>query len=278
MVAASISTFVYAVLFYCLSFRVRYDSLSTSFFWVVIFALASIVESLITAWKCHQGRPRRTWINVMLGMWSGFLVGCFMGDRFWYSHMVSQYHLHDMNSYVNIDPMADRGQSFMDAGAIYFKEDSHVRTANALAFHNGKTYCVAPIVRGTPEERNKTAMDVGSSNTIDFWAVGTDCCGENGDTFSCGDAHSMVARSGMRVLDENYVSMYLLATQEWSASSGLPASNPLFFTWCADPLLRMDAEYGRAVKDYWTNFWVYLVAWIGVAFLVQGFLKGIGVP
>merc|ERR1719210_2377562 len=103
---------------------------------------------------------------------------------------MSYYHYKDMTSYVNVDPSVDWGQSFMDSGAIYFKDGSFVLTNKSLAFHNGATFCVAPIVRedlkyhgGPGGLETVSGFSVPRSGTVDFWAVGTGCCGADGEDF-----------------------------------------------------------------------------------------------
>ena len=64
---------------------------------------------------------------------------------------------------------------------------------------------------------------------------GTNCCGEDGNSFTCGSVANAKARSGLRLLDETAQKNYLIAVQEWVGTTGLPARHPLFFTWTVDP-------------------------------------------
>eukprot|EP00405_Crypthecodinium_cohnii_P006493 CAMPEP_0194778874 /NCGR_PEP_ID=MMETSP0323_2-20130528/69438_1 /TAXON_ID=2866 ORGANISM="Crypthecodinium cohnii, Strain Seligo" /NCGR_SAMPLE_ID=MMETSP0323_2 /ASSEMBLY_ACC=CAM_ASM_000346 /LENGTH=171 /DNA_ID=CAMNT_0039716261 /DNA_START=119 /DNA_END=631 /DNA_ORIENTATION=- len=141
-----------------------------------------------------------------------------------------------MASYLNIDPETDKGQSYMDAGTVYFKDGSHVLRSHGVSFHNGEMYCVAPIVMGNEAGSFTTPR----SGTVDFWAVGKNCCGISGADFSCGDSLSGMAHSGLRSLDERSRSMYLLGVQEWSATNGIPVKHPLFFEWVKDPVSYID--------------------------------------
>jgi hypothetical protein len=193
-----------------------------------------------------------------------------------------------MVSYVNVDPGVDVGSSFMDASTIYFKESAYVLTQKALAFHNGATYCVAPIVRQPvqliPSQshsdvlRTVTGFAAPRSGTIDFWAVGKDCCGKTGTdgpppTFTCGQATSPVARSGMRVLDSNERNMYLLAVQQWSASTGLPVRHPLFFSWAKDPIAEVESLYQLACADFWYGLVITLMVSLVLGFVLQVVLQ-----
>lgn len=171
-------------------------------------------------------------------MWVAFASGHLLGDRYWHREIVQHFIWGDMAQYLDVNPDVDRGQSYMDAGTMYFKEGSYVLADRAVAFHSGSTYCVAPIARA-PEQPATQAINgfaLPTSGTVDFWAVGTDCCGVNGEAFECGDSRSVVARAGLRVVDETQRSMYLLGVQEFSATTGVPVRHPLFFSWVRDPV------------------------------------------
>lgn len=215
------------------------------------FALAALML-YVARMRRRRHRPTRVWFACALGLALGALYGAHRGNVAWYDKMVKFYGYHDMGDYVNLDPAQDVGQAFMDAGTVYFKESSFVLTRKALAFHNGATYCVAPIVRElleleSPEKAaasgrlmTETNYALPRAGTVDYWAVGTNCCGTtgtDGDGFTCGDTHSMVARAGLRLLDAKERENYLLATQQWSASIGLPVRTPLFFHWVKDPVV-----------------------------------------
>ena len=66
-----------------------------------------------------------------------------------------------------------------------------------------EVYCVAPIT--TPSMLTQT---------LDFWAVGTDCCGTSSSDFRCGEYANPRARSGLRVLDESVLPNYRARWQE----------------------------------------------------------------
>merc|ERR1719277_2170016 len=105
----------------------------------------------------------------------------------------------------------------MDSGQIYFREGSKVDTSQVVAFKHDTTYCVAPIVshpllnRGDSEE----VMRMPESGTVDFWAIGTDCCSPS--NFTCGMAADHRARAGLRLLRDDARPFYLMAVEEWVA-------------------------------------------------------------
>jgi len=241
------STLIWAVVYVCSCFSVRYSDGSLATIGVLTCLLVCMFFALVAVTGFRRRKPSRSWISSAVVIWICFGAGYVYGDRYWHSSMVNYYTWADMGSYVNIDPDGDRGQSYMDAGTVYFKDGSYVLRDHTIAFRNGLTYCVAPIVRAPIEyqEGSKTPETVNGfvvprSGTVDFWAVGTDCCGPSGNRFECGDVNSPVARSGMRILDDTSRSMFLLGVQEWSATTGLPVRHPLFFRWTSDPIRYTD--------------------------------------
>lgn len=277
---AVLSTFVFLVVFISCVFGVRYhnNSLAVALVGVCIAFCAGLI--LIAGLKFRSSKPSRSWIALASCAWTALAFAYLIGNRYWHENMVSYYYLQEMASYVNIDPAMDKGQSYMDAGTVYFKEGSYVLRGKSIAFRNGLTYCVAPIVRapvddqagsGAPETTSGFVMP--HSGTVDFWAVGTDCCGRDGNTFNCGEVASRVARSGMRSLDDTARSMYLLAVQEWSATTGLPVRHPLFFNWVKDPLRYQSDIISNAWQDFWLHVTGYFVASLVFSFLLHAIMQ-----
>jgi len=233
-----LSTLIFALVYQCVCSEARYHGSAVVVVAVAAGCTTSLALMALAAMKYRGDKPSRFWIALALCVSVSFSAAYLLGERYWFQHLASYYTWGDMASYVNIDPFKDRGQSFMDAGAIYFKDGSYVLKNNAVAFRNGHTYCVAPIVRKVGNVSKQQAggfeMDLGGS--VDFWAVGVDCCGPKGEHFECGDTNSRIARSGLRELDTSSRPMYLLGVQEWSARTGLPVKHPLFFTWVKDPI------------------------------------------
>jgi hypothetical protein len=271
---AILATATFAIIFYAVCFEVRYRSAGTSLLIALILIVACTALTLSAVIRYRKHRPSRRLFSTAVVMWGALIAGYTLGDRNWYMHTVKYFTYQEMASYINIDPDIDRGQSYMDAGTVYFKEDSTVRTNRAVAFHNGLTYCVAPILRDSmnggqsssagPSLQTLNGFTPPMSGTVDFWAVGTNCCGDRGDTFTCGDVDSTLARSGLRLLDDTARSMYLLAVQEWSATTGLPVRHPLFFHWTTDPISHAESLQNRVGP--------ILVYHAFVCFVVSGFV------
>mmetsp|Transcript_1873 Transcript_1873/g.4178 ORF Transcript_1873/g.4178 Transcript_1873/m.4178 type:complete len:306 (+) Transcript_1873:74-991(+) len=274
-VTAIASTFVSALIFYCRCFELRHKDSGVATILTALCILISGLVVLVAFLRCRNRRPARPWIVAAVLLIAAVVSGFAEGDQKWYKHTASYFLYGSMASYVNVDPGADQGQTFMDAGTIYFKDGSFVLGTKSLAFRNGKTYCVAPILHDTPPT-NQSGSQVGRSaptrsGTVDFWAVGTDCCGRGG-TFTCDDAESGLARSGLRLLDDSARSMYLLAVQEWSAGTGIPVRHPVFFHWVKDPLAVTERIYSEVWQDYELYCIVFFLCSGVAAFAMHRFL------
>lgn len=240
---------------------------------VIPFALvvATVIVSLITRIKSQRRFPVRGHIATVICMWVGLVLGAVGGNWDYYFYMSRYLAYTDMASYTNIDPGLDMGQSYMDAGAIYFKEGSRVLTERSIAFQLEYVFCVAPIARDDMVLDPDTVHN--AAGTVDFWAVGVDCCESDGSHFRCGDVkvedgtedgyeaglevnRNLQARAGMRMLDDTLRPFYALAVQQWTASTMLPAKHPLFFHWVMDPMLQVDLIY----QNVRTQFQVHVVS------------------
>jgi len=227
--------------------------------------------------------PRRNLcINLAVCSWGVLIAGFYLGDRNFWLYTTNIYSYRDLVSYVDIDPAGDRGQAFMDTGHVYFKEHSYVLRQKYNKFKNADTYCVAPIIRGNFNAApGSTVMNVNGnvipdSGTYDWWAVGTNCCGEDGASsgnstgnFTCGEVGNPLARSGMRILSDTKRPFYLLAVQEWSATYGLPVKHPLFFTWVKDPLETEDQYSMDSSEVMWQYVWYVLLFAFIFSFLLH---------
>jgi len=270
---AIIATAIFAFVYYVVSFDIRFADPSAVFGVVLLVAAAAAAVTVQAVLLYRHHRNPRGWIALAVCMWAALPLGVVIGDLSWYHSMINYYNYQDMASYVNIDPFADKGQSYMDAGRVYFKDGSFVQQEQAIAFRNGHTYCVAPIVSHSLVPNDGGVFQVPPSGTVDWWAVGTDCCGRNGNMFECGAVHSRLARSGLRVLNDNSRSMYLLAVQEWSASTGLPVRHPVFFEWVKDPIAYTENIQTKAWQDYSINVVICFLVSLVVSFVLHLLLQ-----
>lgn len=267
----------YAFVFSVSAFQVRYQSFLTSITGVVLAFVAASSATLLIVQGVRQNKPIKTRVIVAAGLWCGLLAGKYYGDWSWYTYADSFFTLQDMASYVNVDPSWDKGTSYMDAGAVYFKSGTHVLRDKAIAFRNNEIYCVAPIVR-TPLSNATTAAGLAlpRSGTVDFWAVGKGCCAITGENFTCHDVGQRSSRSGLRVLDSVQREMYLLAVQEWSSTTGLPATHPLFFYWVKDPIRWQESMYDSVSGKLWVGSIAAVAGGLIGAGIIHAMLTTIG--
>lgn len=264
----------FAIIYLATAFDLRYYTPGFALLIGVGFFLAmSAAFTIFSVMSYHKGRPAKMWMVLSLCLWVATVASYRLADQNYWQHSNPYFNYDDMALYVNIDPALDRGQSYMDAGQVYFKESTYVSRGRAIGFKNGDTYCVAPIVReplinqdGTDQLETLSGFVLPKSGTVDFWAVGLNCCGANGDDFECGDSNKVMARAGMRLVDDHKRPMYLLAVQEWSATTGLPVRHPIFFHWVTNPILYRRGLYDTAWSIFQYHLFLFFVANIVLAF------------
>lgn len=257
------------------------------FYWAMavgpcLGVLACFIASLKPYRGLRRGKPERTSVVFALCCWFALALGLFLGETNFRKYAFAYYSYEDLALYTNIDPARDKGTSYMDAGQVYFKESSIVLTSKAIAYQNAGIYCAAPIVR-QPIEVQGTSQAVENvllpeAGTIDFWAVGQDCCDTTGTNFRCGAVGKPFARSGLRMLRDDVRPFYLMAVQEWNAWIGLPSKHPLFFHWVEDPITEVDSYLLKSKDEYWMHVSAFLMGNACVAFTALYGLKEAGLP
>jgi len=274
--------------------------------WKAALICGPLVGLVVCLWVSSVARlvfkhnmPARAKLANAACLWLGLLGGWYGGDQNFGHNMINHFTYQDSVSYMDIDPAVSKGQSYMDAGQVYFKEGTSVSKNDMVSFRSRTNFCAAPIV-GQPLRNQKGLLEVEmegdavipQSGTVDFWAVGTDCCDQSTREFTCGQAANPRARSGMRMIREDFRPYYLLAVQEWTArmcpTSGedntaaglakaaplicLPARHPLFFTWVEDPVEEVNNFYIKAMKDVNSHLVMFMA---GNAALMCGMLWGL---
>lgn len=236
---------------------------------------ACVVVSLKTRQSLRAVAPARGPFALAACLWVALALAALGGEENYRWHMLSYYQFQDLAAYTNIDPSLDKGQSYMDAGQVYFREDSRVATEQMVVFRSDGVYCAAPIISqpivnqdGEEQVEQDGPFKVSKSYTVDFWAVGMDCCDQETKVFTCGAVPDNAARAGIRLLRDDIRPFYLLAVQQWAArlcpvddntaegrAQAAPlicpqARHPLFFHWVRDPLLEVDTFYDKAMHMY----------------------------
>lgn len=159
----------------------------------------------------------------------------------------------------NVDPAVDSSSRYLDVGRVEFSNSTTLDLAKSIGFKNKEVYCVAPIVNNASK----------APATYDYWAVGLNCCDENG--FRCGEYKKPKARSGVRLLNEEQREFYTLAVNEAEATFGIKTALPLFFFWVEDSEALQRSWQAKTI-EYWllavVTFAAFLFAAVvaGVAF------------
>jgi hypothetical protein len=261
--SAWLTTVTFAVVHLCCSTPLfRYSNRLLALSFVLCFVVLCLALFLVAYRRRQRHEPYRSWLTAALFCSAAAVAGGVLGEKSWFQYSAFSFVYDKMASYVNIDPSVDKGRSYMDAGTVYFKEGSYVDSKSAIAFHNGLTYCVAPILRGNG------SRPIGT----DFWAIGVDCCGDNAEKFRCGDVSSKT-RSGLRLLDDTSRAMYQLAVQEWSATAGLAVEHPIFFRWTQDPLTYREELHERGGSEFWWQTTMCFILAFIATFLVHILLR-----
>jgi len=221
-------------------------------------------------------------MNVVMWFTIGYAI--FQSDKAYWRFAKSFYDFQNMASYINIDPSVDRGQTYMDGGQVYFKEGTRVEISKAIAFQEDEIYCVAPIVQQSMDSGGDTSgkslsgnsLKMPPSGTVDFWAVGINCCDPSGLNFKCGDVKNPLARAGLRELRDDTRPFFLMAVQEWTAWLRMPAKHPLFFHWVQDPLLQVDMYWFNAMKMFYISVSNCVIGALAGTFLFQFLFYNLG--
>lgn len=168
-------------------------------------------------------------------------LGGVYGNQAYIKYWHDFYTFEGLESYVNIMPNQDNAIAFQDAGQVYFKEGSHIDISRGVCFKNFYRYCLAPIIRevleDTAEQRaGGSGLQVPKTGSVDWFAVGVNCCEETGEGFNCGETGNNLARTGLRQMNDQERPFFYMAAQAWSQKYLIPSKNPIFFTWVQDPL------------------------------------------
>lgn len=145
--------------------------------WAVVLGLVPGLAVCIAASAEARRRlrseiPGRSLVSLTVCLWFALVAGLLAGDRSYWGYMASYFNYQDLASYSDIDPSVDKGQSYMDAGQVYFKEGTVVATHEMVAFQSGHVYCAAPIV-GQPIWNQGDAEQVKASGPLSMPQSGT---------------------------------------------------------------------------------------------------------
>lgn len=177
-----------------------------------------------------------------------FIASLAVGDTL-AKNMSSYYDIVTLSKYDNLDPARTQGKQRLDAGRVIFTQGSRLNLPDSMSYkHDGTTYCVAPIVAAASEPLPAT---------FDFWAVGKDCCSDDGKDFHCGAAHDHTARGGIRVVDEDKIEKYRKAVVQAEETNRIQSVHPLFFEWVSNPIGEVVSTKEQTFQQYCTDILVF---------------------
>jgi len=175
------------------------------------------------------------------------LVGSFFGSYIHEGYQVYTTFYSNTRKYENVDS-SQPASAVADAGKLIFTEGTYVDVNNSVSYkaETGKVYCIAPIHTDA------------SVTSIEFWAVGVNCCDKDGN-FACDDSTDASVHSGAVVFDsEGFLtssrySYYELAQEKAEASYGLSTVEAaLFVRWLnEDSLEYMQHHYRNLAIIFW---------------------------
>jgi len=256
------------------------------------FFLTAVIPIAFNLWfsnrmykALRRGNCRRWKLVLNVVLWFVIFYASLRADQAYWRFARSYYDFQSMGSYINIDPSTDRGQSYMDAGQVYFKEGTQVEVSKAIAFQEDVIYCVAPIVQQTLDSGGDksgnslsgNSLKMPASGTVDFWAVGINCCDPSGLNFKCGESKNNLARAGIRELRDDTRPFFLMAVQEWTAWLKLPAKHPLFFHWVQDPLVQVEMFWFNAMQMFYWDLLKTIMGALAGTLIFQFMFYNLGV-
>lgn len=231
---------LFAVTFWLRSFELHYKSeIITDTMCYFLFLVPLAFGAL--AFRLVQTEADAKPMMLLAGMsLLACVLGFVLGGRNYHKNMQPFYDLNRLNVYPSVDPSKYGGQQLLDAAQIQFTPGTKVNVKQSTGFKDGETYCVAPIVSGG----NAT------QSTLDFWAVGTNCCSGHAPDFHCGEYMSPFATKGLRLMDPDKRDMFRLVVKKAEAEFNLKVSHPIFLYWLSDP----DTEVSAYQDDGWQQF------------------------
>lgn len=223
---------------------------------IAAFSCAALVLALmVTAYKSSP-----TWCFVAIAI----AFGTLLGHSYYCSHFIQVWSYDNKAGYIGAHA-ASPALSKSDAGSFAFTKTTHVDVTQPIGYKRGDVYCVAPIVD-----------DSISDATVNFWAVGLNCCGAR-DAFRCYDSLDPRARGGMVVAAEREsdfhsdpLEMYKKAAEIASARYDLVQSpNVMFVYWIYD----LAGERTKIAYEAYNRFVAAGLIFLAILLPTFGFFK-----
>lgn len=139
------------------------------------------------------------------------------------------------------------GPNFSDSSSTYSGWNyTSVAISMSAGFVHDHTYCVAPILNAD--------MVSGATITVNYWALGVDCCDQGGASFTCDDSREATAQTGVVMLHGGYPcpscnnALFALAVSKAEALHGLvSSSDALFVRWVSSASSLEDTYLEKAL-------------------------------
>jgi len=210
--------------------------------WSTVCLLACFALIFVFSSPMDAGGRSAVSLGVLCG--SAIVLGVLGGLHNYGNHMEQYWLYEEAREYHNVLP-SEPAAAHADAGKITFAEAARIDTTKAVGYKAASTYCVAPI------------LDPSSSNRVEFWAVGLDCCAPRGE-FNCDDATkegTEAAHGGLVVFNTGSGSLatseyrhyeyFSKAVKESEAANDLVSSaEPIFVRWVKDPESVQNSFFG----------------------------------
>jgi len=142
----------------------------------VLLSLCLVMALLFLCLGCYSRHG--TFLSVGYLCMTSLIVGAAVGIWLDQEYLQRYWELDDGVEYKNVDPTESR--NLTDAGILHFSAGTFVDDRRTIGFvHNGGLFCVAPV-----------ALQAQRNDTVNFWAVGEDCC-QMRSNFDCGSAREL---------------------------------------------------------------------------------------
>jgi len=248
--------FVYGVI----SFSIHYKQPYLAYMLVGLAAGGCLVAISYAAKACAKKNFEATYqpswyVFIAVSCVVAFVLAALAGENNYYQYMQPYYNYINLARYTDIDTNAYLGQQLMDAGQIEFRKGTGLDLGRSMGFKNKDIYCVAPIM---------TKGNSAAPLSVDFWAVGKNCCSGVSADFHCSGFSDPHATGVIRMMHDEERPFYRLAVQQAEATYHMTASHPLFFEWVHN------AEEG--VNSFAHKGWMSCFLWICSYFTLQAFL------
>lgn len=232
-----------------LTFRVRLAGLWVALLFLIVWRLLYLAYD---CWRCrHQRSGYAAWLVAVFFLTTvtaGLIAGIVVGRQ--NSAMLEPYDtMANMGIYFDVNPDAPGiGYQLVDAGRIFFLPGTRLDVSKSEGFKSGSVYCVAPVTSGK----------LRPGATVDFWAVGVDCCSGTTADYQCGNYNNPNVYAGMRLLDDGQRGYFRLAVQQAEAAYKIRSPHPVFLHWTRDPIADMNVYPEEARKRFCVAVFVVL--------------------